>query len=171
MDFRPCGREPEASETAVPPEEGVATSAPAGLDILVVDDNEDHRLIFTAYLAREGHRVSVIDNGRDALAMCRLNRFGVVIMDLRLPEVDGYEVTRRIRQLEEEAGRAPSIILAVSADALVEHRTMALEAGCNGYLSKPVRREHLMRALASLLGQDPRTTRSHTLELLGDCRP
>ena len=169
MDFGPCGREPTESEAAVPPEEGAAKTASTGLDILIVDDNEDHRLIFTSYLAKEGHRVSVIDNGRDALAMCRLNRFGVIIMDLRLPEMDGYEVTRRIRQLEEGAGRSPSIILAVSADALVEHRKMALEAGCNGYLSKPVRREHLMRALASLLGQDPRTTRSHTLELLGDC--
>jgi CheY-like chemotaxis protein len=152
VDFGPCGR---ISADQMLNEVGtMIKSNSAVLNVLIVDDNEDHRLIFSAYLERDGHKVTLADNGPDALALCRLNRYDVIIMDLRIPEMDGYEITRRIRLMEEKSQKQRSLILAVSADALVEHRKMALEAGCDGYYSKPLRREDLMRILTCLIEKD-----------------
>ena len=78
-------------------------------------------------------------------------------MDLEMPEMDGLEATRRIRAQEREAGLRPVPILALTAHALQEYRERCLAAGCSGYLSKPMRMQSLLDAVAAALGESRET--------------
>jgi PAS domain S-box-containing protein len=127
-----------------------AAAARAGrrrpLDILVAEDNEISRLVISAMLARLGHRVETVANGRDAVLAVRQRSWDVVLMDLHMPDMDGVAATRAIRALAAPMGRVP--IIALTANALATQRAECLSAGMDDYLTKPIRLETLMAALA-----------------------
>ena len=105
------------------------------------------------FLAKAGHTVTRAVNGVDAVRLAE--HADLVLMDVEMPEVDGLEATRRIRQFEREHGRSPVPILALTAHAVQGYRERCLSAGCTGYLSKPIRKPVLLDAVASAL-QDAR---------------
>jgi CheY-like chemotaxis protein len=113
--------------------------------VLLVEDNPINQKVACLMLERIGHRVVVAANGKEAMAALQGNRFDVVLMDCQMPEMDGFEATRRIRA-EEQAGRHLPII-AMTANAMLSDREQCLSAGMDDYLSKPVR----LSDLASML--------------------
>jgi len=116
------------------------------LDILVAEDNLINQKITVRLLEKAGHRVTVASDGREALAAWREKPFDVVLMDIQMPHLNGFECTAAIRALEEPTGgRVP--ILALTAHALKGYDRRCLDAGMDGYISKPMRPEELMAAI------------------------
>ncbi|MGI9412491.1 MAG: response regulator, partial [Hyphomicrobiales bacterium] len=135
---------------------------PAALKIMLAEDNDINAKLARSMLERDGHQVVHVENGHRAVSMFRtaLKTAGVksrskrpidvILMDMQMPEMDGLEATRRIRELEVEfgcAGDRVTPIVALTANAMKEHRDECLAAGMNGYLAKPFDREELQRVL------------------------
>jgi signal transduction histidine kinase/DNA-binding response OmpR family regulator len=109
----------------------------AGLHILLAEDNRVNQLITMKLLSRLGHFVVVAGDGRAALEQFKKQRFDVVLMDLQMPEMDGYASAQAIREYEKNLGRHTPII-ALTAHAMDRHRDSCLAAGMEGFVSKPV---------------------------------
>jgi signal transduction histidine kinase/FixJ family two-component response regulator len=121
---------------------------PAGLHLLVVDDVAANRAMMRALLTADGHLVTAAENGAEAVALTARDRFDAVLMDVRMPVMDGIEATRRIRKLPGEAGSTP--IIAISADVMPETTRTCLAAGMSAILAKPIERETLVATLRRL---------------------
>jgi two-component system cell cycle response regulator DivK len=102
--------------------------------ILVVEDQEDNRQILRDLLGNAGYQLVEAGNGEEAIAAVATQRFDLILMDIQLPVMDGYEATRRIRS-NPELNSIP--IIAVTSYALIGDEAKALAAGCNGYITKP----------------------------------
>ena len=111
--------------------------APAPMKILLAEDNRVNQFLTVRLLEKEGHRVEVVLNGRAALAALDQDRFDLALMDLQMPEMDGFETTAIIRERERASG-AHLPIIALTANAMVGDAERCLEAGMDGYVSKPV---------------------------------
>ncbi len=116
--------------------------------ILVVEDNEDNRQLALKVLARQGYEVVGVVDGNEALE--RLNDIDpdLILMDINLPDMDGYEVTRRIRQREKFADLP---IVALTAHAMVGDKKKSLAAGCDAYISKPINVRTFPETIAAIL--------------------
>ena len=113
--------------------------------VLLVEDAEVNQQVAMAMIAKIGCEVVLARNGLEALALTERERFDVVLMDCQMPEIDGFEATRRIRLREAGGRRVP--IVAVTANALTGDRERCLEAGMDDYVSKPFTRAALRNAL------------------------
>jgi two-component system, cell cycle response regulator DivK len=102
--------------------------------ILVVEDQEDNRQILRDLLGNAGYQLVEARNGEEAIAAVATQRFDLILMDIQLPVMDGYEATRRIRS-NPELNSIP--IIAVTSYALTGDEAKALAAGCNAYITKP----------------------------------
>ena len=134
-----------------------ATTA-RGLSVLVAEDNEINALLMRSLLSRLGHQVVITTNGEEALeSWCAAKSAGtpydLVLMDIQMPGLDGIETTKRIRTSEAAQAGRRTPILALTANTLVEDRYACFEAGMDGFLVKPLDREKLTEALASLGAQ------------------
>ncbi|MEI6148569.1 MAG: ATP-binding protein [bacterium] len=151
LNTAPAPQHPECPTPATPAA-GVPTS-PAR--ILLVEDNEVNRMVALKQLAHMGYRhLDYASNGMEALEALKRHAYDLIVMDCQMPEMDGYETTRRIRHLEKqqalahakgegEAPPRPIPIVAVTAHALADARAECLAAGMNDYLAKPIRPEKL----------------------------
>lgn len=135
--------------------------------ILAVDDQAENRLLLVKLLAPIGFSVREADTGEAALACWQTWHPHLIWMDIRLPDINGYEVTRRIRELERANGStsqppalptSPTVIIALTAQALPDDRNQALAAGCNDYMSKPFQEDILFHKIAEHLGVQYRYT-------------
>jgi signal transduction histidine kinase/CheY-like chemotaxis protein len=127
---------------------GTVTAGPGGnLRVLVAEDNQVNQLLVTTILAKAGMRSEVAANGLEAVQAVHHRNFDVILMDMQMPEMDGLEATRRIRQLG-PIGRAIPII-AMTANAMQEDRRRCLEAGMNDFVSKPIDSAELLRKIAT----------------------
>jgi signal transduction histidine kinase/DNA-binding NarL/FixJ family response regulator/HPt (histidine-containing phosphotransfer) domain-containing protein len=115
------------------------------LHVLVVDDVEMNRDIAASFIRAAGHRVSFATGGTEAVALCTSHQFDVVLMDVRMPDLNGLEATRRIRMLPGDAGRVA--IVALTAQAFTEQVDECRRAGMNGHVAKPFTMESLLAAL------------------------
>ena len=118
------------------------------LRILLVDDNQTNRLIGQRLLARDGHFVETAKNGRDAVQAAATGTFDLILMDVSMPEMDGNEATRQIRELPEPQRSVP--IIALTANAVRGDRERFLAAGMDDYLSKPLRLAELRERLTAI---------------------
>jgi signal transduction histidine kinase/DNA-binding response OmpR family regulator len=107
------------------------------LDVLLAEDNVVNQRLAAKLLERRGHRVTVVNNGREALAAIAVQQFDVVLMDVQMPEMGGFEATAAIRQREIESG-AHVPIIAMTAHAMKGDRERCLESGMDDYLTKPL---------------------------------
>jgi PAS domain S-box-containing protein len=126
-----------------------------GLSVLVAEDNEINALLMRSLLARLGHHVVITTNGEEALeswlsAKSAGTPYDLVLMDIQMPKLNGIETTKQIRNREAGQPGARTQILALTANTLVEDRYACFEAGMDGFLIKPLDREKLADALASL---------------------
>jgi len=118
--------------------------------ILLVEDNEMNRDMLSRRLARKGYEVVMAVDGREGIDMAREGGYDVILMDMSLPEVDGWEATRQLRASPDTAD-VP--IIALTAHAMSGDREKALEAGCNDYDTKPIELPRLLSKIEALLPQ------------------
>jgi CheY-like chemotaxis protein len=118
--------------------------------ILVVEDDETNREILSRFLKRDGHEVLLAENGREGVAMATGELPDLILMDLSLPEMDGWEATRRIKG-QERTSTIPIVVL--TAHALTDDVIKAMQAGCDHYETKPVVYPRLMRKIRGVLGE------------------
>ncbi|MEQ9124233.1 MAG: response regulator, partial [Alphaproteobacteria bacterium] len=119
----------------------VAASAPGPFRILVAEDHPENQEIVRETLEGAGHDVTIVKDGREAVAAVASRPFDLVLLDIHMPVMDGPTATRAIRALDGRASQAP--IVALTADAMVGDRERFLASGMNGYLSKPFKRTEL----------------------------
>ncbi len=127
------------------PDTDIVPPQPVVLKVLVVDDVAMNRDIAGSFLRAAGHQVTCVEGGAEAIAAVSTMDFDVVLMDVRMPEMDGLEATRRIRALEGSRGRVP--IVALTAQAFTEQVEECRKAGMNSHVSKPFEPETLMSAV------------------------
>jgi two-component system sensor histidine kinase/response regulator len=117
-----------------------------GARILVVEDNPINQKVALHQLEALRLQADVVGSGKEALEMLQLADYDLVLMDCSMPDMNGYDATRAIRQMNGPVAAVP--IIAMTADAVTGARERCLEAGMNDYVSKPVKLEHLERAIA-----------------------
>ena len=119
-----------------------------GRRILLAEDGRDNQRLVTWLLERAGAEVVVVGDGRQAVAAALSSPFDLVLMDMQMPELDGYGATMELRA---QASAVP--IVALTANAMTDDRRRCLEAGCDDYLSKPIDRAVLIATCARLAGR------------------
>jgi signal transduction histidine kinase/CheY-like chemotaxis protein len=120
-----------------------------GLRILVAEDNLNNQQVALNLLAKQGHSVVVVADGREAIDAVERESFDLVLMDIQMPDMDGFEATERIRARERITNmRIP--IVAMTAHAMTGDREKCLAAGMEAYISKPIRRAELIEVIASV---------------------
>jgi len=124
------------------------------LRILVVEDNPVNQKVIAGVLGKHGLCPTLSSNGWDAIKQVEEHDFDLVLMDVHLPDLDGMEATKLIRELEKRHGRAPLPIVALTAMAMKEDRERCLAAGMDGYVSKPLNVVELMNVIWKLAGPD-----------------
>ncbi len=122
--------------------------------ILLAEDNEVNQLVIRHMLDPNAYEIVIAANGRAALEFYRAEpeRFDLVLMDVSMPDMDGYEATQAIRAFEEEAGRAPTPIVCLTAHVMESDIEAAHKAGMDDYLSKPISKDKLDRTIARWAG-------------------
>ncbi len=139
-------KEPDASSSASPVDtEGIL----AGRRVLYVDDSESNRVLVSLYLKRTGALLDLAENGFEGLGMLEQHAYDIVLLDMELPEMNGYTIAGRIRELPAHA-QVP--ILALTANAMADDRQRCLDAGCSEYMPKPIRKDALIATMQALLG-------------------
>ena len=126
---------------------GDARDGSDSLRVLVAEDNPVNQRLIVRLLEKRGHRVVLADNGRQALAALEKESFDLVLMDVQMPEMDGFEATSAIRMREKSIGSHQTII-ALTAHAMKGDREECLARGMDGYLTKPIRPQELDEVLA-----------------------
>jgi two-component system cell cycle response regulator DivK len=116
--------------------------------ILLVEDNEMNRDMLSRRLARNGHEVSIAIDGQQGVDMALAQLPDLILMDMSLPLIDGWEATRRIR-VNDATRKIP--VIALTAHAMAGDREKAMEAGCDDYDTKPVEITRLLSKIAALL--------------------
>jgi CheY-like chemotaxis protein len=116
--------------------------------ILLVEDNEMNRDMLSRRLTRKGYEVVVGEDGAKGVAMAGSESPDLILMDMSLPEIDGWEATRQIKQAPETAGIP---IIALTAHAMAGDREKALSAGCDDYDTKPIELARLLEKIERLL--------------------
>jgi len=139
----------QASEPERRPGTAVAASADARvLRVLLAEDNRINQLVAQRLLQKLGCQTDVVENGRDAVEAVTRHRYDIILMDIQMPVMDGFEATTRIRDAETAGARLP--IVAMTAHAMEGDRDRCLAAGMDGYISKPVNLAALGKVLAGL---------------------
>ncbi len=116
--------------------------------ILVVEDNEMNREMLTRRLERKGYNVLIAFDGETSIAVARANAPDLILMDMSLPVVDGWEATRRMKA-DHALKHIP--VIALTAHAMANDRDKALEAGCDDYDTKPIELPRLLGKIENLL--------------------
>lgn len=121
------------------------------LNILLVEDNELNQKFAIAVLRKLGHRIDVADNGLIALDKIKANQYDLILMDIQMPEMNGIEATRAIRQLEALEGDKHIPIIAVTAFALDQDRKNCGDAGMDDFLAKPYKPHELEQKIKEVI--------------------
>ncbi|WP_165226740.1 PAS domain-containing hybrid sensor histidine kinase/response regulator [Aquisphaera insulae] len=145
---RKPGPAPPRAERTIPRREA---GGPAPLRILLVEDNATNQVLALSLLEKDGHEVELATNGQEALDVLGSRSFDLVLMDVQMPVMDGFEATARIRDRERQGGGHLPII-AMTAHAMKGDRERCLEAGMDAYVAKPIRFSDLRQAIEGVAG-------------------
>jgi len=118
--------------------------------ILLVEDNDLNRDMLSRRLTRVGHDVSIAVDGREGLAKARGERPEIILMDISLPEIDGWEATRQLRA---DLATASIPVIALTAHAMESDRVNSMSAGCDDYDTKPIELPRLLAKIDALLAR------------------
>ncbi|MBO9396635.1 response regulator [Shimia sp. R9_2] len=119
----------------------------SGMQVLVAEDNKTNQMVVRKMLEPTGADMRFVQDGLEALECCRNQAYDVILMDLSMPVMGGLQATREIRLFEKESGRAPCRIVALTANAQPSDTEACFEAGMDGFLSKPFRKQALIDIL------------------------
>jgi PAS domain S-box-containing protein len=149
--LRACGTSEKPPQAPNPALLALAAAASGDeLNVLVAEDNAVNQIVARKMLEKRGHRVTVVESGKAAIEAIRQSGYDLVLMDVQMPEMDGFEATRQIRAFEASTGSLPVRIIATTAHAMQGDRERCLEAGMNDYLSKPIRQDELSSVLKAI---------------------
>jgi two-component system, sensor histidine kinase and response regulator len=137
------------------------TPEPHPLEILVAEDSEFGSSVLKHFLGRRGHQIHLAVDGRQALDMAFTNQYDLLLLDIHLPEMDGFEVVRAIRSREESIGKHLPVI-ALTARSRQEDKELCLAAGVDDFISKPVIFADLWKTIEGLIGNG-RTSTSYSV--------
>ena len=147
-------RDPQSALRAIPPEtERRSPRSSAALHVLLAEDNTVNQRLASRLLEKRGHRVTVANNGQEALNLLDRTSYDLVLMDVQMPLVDGLEATRLIRDREKGRGTHQPIV-ALTAHAVKGDEERCREAGMDGYLAKPIRPQELDAILEIYAGTE-----------------
>ncbi|QAX30611.1 response regulator [Leisingera sp. NJS204] len=138
---------PQAA-AAVPPSAGQTAGQFSHLRLLAAEDNRTNQLVLQKMLAPSGIQLTICSNGQEAVDTFAAHHFDLVLMDMSMPVMDGIEATRRLRAWEQENGRAPCPVLALTANVLSTDEAACRAAGMVEFLSKPMRKQLLLEQIA-----------------------
>ncbi|MEO5349547.1 MAG: PAS domain S-box protein [Magnetococcus sp. YQC-3] len=136
---------PATAQMVVPSK--TASTSGRSLHILVAEDAPENQMLIHAYLKKTPHRVVMVSDGVKAVARVKAETFDLVLMDIQMPNMDGYAATRAIRQWEQQEGGQPLTIMALSAHVSIDKKEESLAAGCDGHLTKPIKKQTLLDAI------------------------
>ncbi|MHC5037225.1 MAG: response regulator [Planctomycetota bacterium] len=153
-DAGPGVHEEEGAEPAPP------SPVPEGLRILLVDDAPQNRMLVKSFLKTTSCEVEEAENGEVAVEKFKNDRFDLVLMDMQMPVMDGLEATKAIREWEKSGDRDPVPVIALTAHATREHAKKSEAAGCSAHLTKPIRKDLLLRALGDAAKEEARPAES-----------
>ena len=117
------------------------------LRILLVEDSSDNQVLIRSYLKQTPHRLDIADHGGIALELFKNGYYDLILMDMQMPVMNGYEATKAIRAWEREHDLPPTQVIALTALALKEDGVKILEAGCNAHMTKPIKKHTLLEIL------------------------
>jgi CheY-like chemotaxis protein len=143
------------NEQALPVSQVALRVAPASLRsrILLAEDNVVNQRLAARILEKAGHSVLIVSNGREAIAALQGETIDLVLMDVQMPEMDGFEAARAIRK--DEIGNKKHIpIIAMTAHAMTGDRDRCLAAGMDGYIAKPIRAQDLLSLVENTMASD-----------------
>jgi two-component system, sensor histidine kinase and response regulator len=123
------------------------------LQILLAEDNQVNQKLAMRLLEKRGHHIAIASNGREALSALEKKHFDLVLMDVQMPEMDGLEATRLLREKEKSSGQHQAVV-AMTALVMKGDRERCMTAGMDGYLSKPIRQQELDDVLDTYLALD-----------------
>ena len=126
--------------------------------ILIAEDNSVNQTVILALLKQLGLQGRAVGNGHEVIAALAESTFDLILMDCQMPEMDGFETTMRIRQIEKNQSKAPMPIVALTANVFKEDRDRCLESGMNDFLSKPIRKDRLIETLKKYLAHEDEET-------------
>ena len=132
----------------IPEIDAVPVSKKQDIQILLVEDNPTNQVVALAMLKKLGYKAKVTSNGREAITALQNTQYDIILMDCQMPEMDGFEATRRIRQGESGRKYINVPIIAMTAHAMKGDKELCLEAGMNDYLAKPVKSQELSKLIA-----------------------
>jgi CheY-like chemotaxis protein len=147
-----------AVERVVPSPPPGVPAAKTQWHILVAEDNDVNQIVIQAILTQSGHGCDLVANGRAAVEAVQRRAYDLVLMDCQMPELDGFQATRQIRELSDRGGvplrgRARLPILALTANAMAGDRERCLAAGMDGYIAKPINLAELQATIENLMEQ------------------
>jgi CheY-like chemotaxis protein len=144
MSYYSVAEEREAASTAF-----AATKVDlSGVRLLLAEDGFDNRMLISTILQKAGATVETAENGVIAVAMAESADFDMILMDINMPEMNGYEATRLLRD-----HNYAKPILALTANAMPDDQYLCLAAGCDEYLMKPINRTLLLQTIAAYVGR------------------
>jgi len=115
--------------------------------ILMADDSSDNRFLIQSYLKHSGYQLDMAETGQAAFEMYQARKYDLVLMDVQMPVMDGHTATRMIRDWEKQSNISPIPIIALTAHAFQEDRQKSLAAGCSDHLTKPIKKDSLLKAM------------------------
>jgi len=124
------------------------------MHLLLADDCEDTSFLIKEHLQKTCLTLDRVENGMQAVEAVKHNTYNLILMDMQMPEMDGYTATRHIRSWETQFEHKHIPILALTANNLIEDNQKCLDAGCDHYLSKPFKMRELLQAIAAMANQD-----------------
>ena len=122
-----------------------------GKTVLLVEDNEDNRIVYSTILRHFGYSVTEALNGEEGIAKARAEKPDLILMDISIPIIDGWEATRRLKA-EPNTRRIP--VIGLTAHAMAGDKEKVIDAGCDDYDTKPVELPRLLQKIEALLHAD-----------------
>ncbi len=146
----PEGAAPVVTHESLPASGATAKTCTRHLNILLAEDNPNNVFLMRSLLKHTPCQIDLADNGAIAVDKFRQGRYDLILMDVEMPVMDGYSATREIRLIEQQEGRQPTPIIALTAHALQDDEQKSFNAGCNRHLTKPIKKQTLLDALNAL---------------------
>lgn len=152
--FKNVKKQDEVKTPAILVEAGASQPVQAiqSLSILVAEDNLVNQRIVVRMLEKKGWKAKAVSDGQEVLDALKNESFDLILMDAQMPNIDGFEATRRVREMEGPAGRHTAII-ALTARAMTDDRRKCIECGMDGYISKPIDREQFFQTIENYFNQ------------------
>ncbi len=139
-----------------------------GAQILLAEDNPTNQMVATVMLEKMGCHVTPAGNGLEAVKLIKQRRFNLIFMDCNMPEMDGFEATQKIRELEKRGELQKTPIVALTAYAMKGDDERCFDAGMDDYITKPIKKHIMIDALQKWLVKEGGMTCSITSRLIGD---